>query len=177
MIKAGADYDSVDLSEQWVLDCSKGDHQCKGVGTPRYAVFMKQQGVLMHEDDYPYTKAKNPKICPDGPYWSPGYKIDDFIWTSGPKVNTDESLMMKIMEHGSILMSVIVGKGFGSFKSGVYDIEYRQVFIMNYRFLTTETNSKALYIFRCLFTTSSVKLFVVNVQIFVYHCVFRKKKK
>ena len=49
--------------------------------------------------------------------------------------------------------------------------------IMNYRFLTTETNLKALYIFRCLFTTSSVKLFVVNVQIFVYHCVFRKKEK
>ena len=52
-----------------------------------------------------------------------------------------------------------------------------QVHIINYRFLTTETNSKALYIFCCLFTTSSVKLFVVNVQIFVYHCVFRKKEK
>ena len=34
--------------------------------------------------------------------------------------------------------------------------------MINYRFLTTETNLKALYIFRCLFTTSSVKLFVVN---------------
>ena len=43
--------------------------------------------------------------------------------------------------------------------------------IMNYRFLTTETNSKALYIFRCSVTTSSVKLFLVTeltVQIFVY---------
>ena len=48
---------------------------------------------------------------------------------------------------------------------------------LKYRFLTTETNSKALYIFRCLFTTSSVKLFVVNVQIFVYNCVFWKKEK
>ena len=46
----------------------------------------------------------------------------------------------------------------------------------NYRFLTTETNLKALYIFRCLFTTSSVKLFIVNVQIFVYNRVFRKRK-
>ena len=43
--------------------------------------------------------------------------------------------------------------------------------------MTTETNLKALYIFRCLFTTSSVKLFVVNVQIFVYNCVSRKKEK
>ena len=49
--------------------------------------------------------------------------------------------------------------------------------IINYRFLTTETNLKALCIFRCLFTTSSVKLFVVNVQIFVYNCVFPKKDK
>ena len=45
-------------------------------------------------------------------------------------------------------------------------------FVINYRFLTTETNLKALYIFRCLFTTSSVKLFVVTVQIFVYKSLF-----
>jgi hypothetical protein len=54
--------------------------------------------------------------------------------------------------------------------------------IIDYRFLATETNSKALYIFRCLFTTSSVKLFVVTVQIFVYNFLFKivffgKKKK
>ena len=49
--------------------------------------------------------------------------------------------------------------------------------MINYRFLTTETNLKALYIFCCLFTTSSVKLFVVNVHIFIYTCVFRKKEK
>ena len=43
---------------------------------------------------------------------------------------------------------------------------------MNYRFLPTETNSKALYIFCCFNTTSSVKLFVVTVQIFVYKYLF-----
>ena len=51
--------------------------------------------------------------------------------------------------------------------------------VINYRFLTTETNLKASYIFRCSFKTSSVKLFVVNVQLFVYNCVvvfFRKRK-
>ena len=46
---------------------------------------------------------------------------------------------------------------------------------MNFRFLTIETNLKALYIFLCLFRTLSVKLFVVNVQIFVYDCLFGKK--
>ena len=44
--------------------------------------------------------------------------------------------------------------------------------IINFRFLTTDINLKALYIFRCFFTTSSVKLFVVNVQIFVYKFLF-----
>ena len=39
---------------------------------------------------------------------------------------------------------------------------------MNYRFLATET----LYTFRCFFTTSSVKLFVVTIQIFVYKFLF-----
>ena len=45
-------------------------------------------------------------------------------------------------------------------------------YIINYGFLTTETNLKALYIFRCYFKTSSVKLFVVTVQIFVYKFLF-----
>ena len=51
------------------------------------------------------------------------------------------------------------------------------LYITNYRFLTTKTNLKALYIFRCLFTTLSVKLFVVNVQIFVYSCLLWKMEK
>ena len=53
---------------------------------------------------------------------------------------------------------------------------------MDYRFLTTKTNLKALYIYISLFfnTTSSV---VWNdcadfcLQIFVYHCIFQKKEK
>ena len=70
--------------------------------------------------------------------------------------------------------------------------------MINYRFLTTETDLKALYIFyfllnafrlkniyifQCFLTTSSVKLLLVTtVQIFVYkvffsNCVFRKKEK
>ena len=49
--------------------------------------------------------------------------------------------------------------------------------MINYRFLTTETNSKALYIFHCFFTTSSVKLFVVAVQIFVYKFLFSFSEK
>ena len=43
--------------------------------------------------------------------------------------------------------------------------------------MTTETNLKALDIFHCLCTTSSVKLFLVNVHIFVYNRVFWEKGK
>ena len=59
----------------------------------------------------------------------------------------------------------------------IYGKANNRVNIINYRFLTTETKVKALYIFCCLFTTSSVKLFVVIVQMFVYRCVFQKKEK
>ena len=54
--------------------------------------------------------------------------------------------------------------------------------LINYRFLTTEIDLKALYIFRCFITTLSVKLFVVTLQIFVYEFLltivfFEKRNK
>ena len=55
--------------------------------------------------------------------------------------------------------------------------------VKNYKFLTTETNSKASYIYFIVFNiNSSVKLLEVTVQIFclqnfVYNCVFGKMKK
>ena len=48
----------------------------------------------------------------------------------------------------------------------------KYTYIMNYSFLKTERNLKALYIFHCLFTTSSVKLYVVTEQIFLYKFLF-----
>ena len=53
--------------------------------------------------------------------------------------------------------------------------------IINYRFLTTETNLKALYIFRCFFYNLISKAICSDctdfcLQIFVYNCVFRKKE-
>ena len=52
------------------------------------------------------------------------------------------------------------------------DVIRKNLHIINYGFLTTETNLKALYIFHCFLTTSSVKLLVVTVQIFVYKVLF-----
>jgi hypothetical protein len=50
---------------------------------------------------------------------------------------------------------------------------YRELYIINYRFLTAETNLKVIYIFHCFFATSLVKLFVVTVHISVYNFLFR----
>ena len=51
--------------------------------------------------------------------------------------------------------------------------QFCQIYIMNYRFLTTETNSKALFIYFVVL----LQLFLVTILIFVYNCVFRKKEK
>ena len=61
----------------------------------------------------------------------------------------------------------------------IYVGKQAYIYVIDYRQLKTETNLKALYIYIycCLFIASSVKLFVVKLQIFVYNCVFWKKEK
>ena len=55
--------------------------------------------------------------------------------------------------------------------------------MINYRFLTTETNLKALYIFCCCFLHNLISKAICSdctdfcLQIFVDNCVFRKKEK
>ena len=74
----------------------------------------------MHEMDYPYTDPPiaNKDDCQDGPYWSPGYKIVNFVagfdWT-------DEEIMMQIKEYGSVVMTLRVEGGFMDYESGIFD--------------------------------------------------------
>ena len=124
MIKAGADLDSTDLSEQWLLNCSPygdGNYGCDGAVPKSYAKWLPTPGVLMHEDDYPYTSgtsgSENKDDCKDGPYWNPGYKIDNFI--QGHDC-TDKEIMMQIKEYGSVVMTLRVEGGFNNYKSGVF---------------------------------------------------------
>ena len=55
--------------------------------------------------------------------------------------------------------------------------------IINYRFWTTETNLKALYIYFVIFLHNLISKAICSdctgfcLQIFVYNCVFRKKEK
>ena len=107
LIKAGADPESMDLSEQWLLNCSPYGSGCDGAWPTDYAKWIPTQGVLMLEDDYPYTASSDKTSCKDGPYWNPGYKIDNFIHKNDC---TDEEIMMQIKEHGSVVMTVVAGE-------------------------------------------------------------------
>ena len=109
MIKAGADFDSMDISEQWLLDCGPYGRGCCGTqGAPDYAKWLPTRGFLVREGDYPYTKSSNKKNCKDGPYWNPGYKIDNFIHGHDC---TDELIMKQIKEHGSVVMAIQASEG------------------------------------------------------------------
>ena len=72
----------------------------------------------MHEKDYLYTNSANKDDCQDGPYWNPGYKIDNFIQGNHC---TDKEIMMQIKEYGSVVMVVNAEGGFMNYKSGIFD--------------------------------------------------------
>jgi hypothetical protein len=131
LIKAGADLDSMDLSEQWLLNCSPsststsvdghyvgGNHGCNGAWPDAYGKWLPTRGVLMHEDDYPYTNSANKDDCKDGPYWNPGYKIDNFLHANDC---TDKEIKMQIKEYGSVVMTLVVEGGFNHYNSGVFN--------------------------------------------------------
>ena len=121
LIKAGADLDSTDLSEQWLLNCSPygdGNYGCDGAWPDAYGKWLPTRGVLMHEDDYLYTISANKDDCKDGPYWNPGYKIDNFLHANDC---TDKEIMMQIKEYGSVVMTLLVEGGFKNYNSGVFN--------------------------------------------------------
>jgi C1A family cysteine protease len=119
LIKAGADQMSTDLSEQWLLNCSPYGGGCNGAWPDAYSKWIPTRGVLMQEKDYPYTQPpiSNKEDCQDGPYWNPGYKIDNFVHGYDC---TDKEIMMQIKEYGSVVMTLRVEGGFGNYKSGVF---------------------------------------------------------
>ena len=117
LIKAGADWGSMDLSEQWLLNCSPYGSGCDGAWPDAYAKWLPTRGVLMHEDDYLYTISANKDDCKDGPYWNPGYKIKNFLHANDC---SDKMIMMLIKEYGSVVMTLLVEGGFKNYNSGVF---------------------------------------------------------
>ena len=81
MIKAGADPDSMDLSEQWSLNCIYQDYGgCGGGNAIGVAKFLISRGVLIKENDLPYEGDFMETECKEdsSPYWIPGYKLINF---------------------------------------------------------------------------------------------------
>ena len=119
LLKAGAAKASLDLSEQWLVDCKPANaNGCNGASLSTYQQYMASTGNLMHENERPY-KGSTTFQCPSGPYWSPGYKI-----TKAPTAwrATDEQIMKHIMEFGATVVGLYASdSGFGHYKKGVFD--------------------------------------------------------
>ena len=84
MIKAGADPDTMDLSEQWPLNCllPYPHSGCAGGTAGEVAEFLiKRGGVLIKESDLPYKGYYDDSGCKEdpSPYWNPGFKLINFI--------------------------------------------------------------------------------------------------
>lgn len=100
----------VDLSEQFVLNCS-GKGSCGG-GYWAYTAFTKQGGVW--EKDYPYTA--HDQYCKNVPEHP--YKIESFH-----SIQTGDISAMKaaILQHGSVGVTMSVCGSFPGYGGGIYD--------------------------------------------------------
>ena len=77
LIKAGADLDSMDLSEQWSLNCVYSYTGCAGGVAMDVGKLLISRGVLIKEEDLPYEGDASETECKEDstPYWIPGYKL------------------------------------------------------------------------------------------------------
>ena len=119
LLKAGAAAATLDLAEQWLVDCKpEGANGCNGAQLPSYQRYMAAKDHLMHENDRPY-QGKTEFQCPNGKYWSPGYKITKAPVAWRP---SDEQIMKHVMEFGATAVALYASdKGFRNYKSGVFD--------------------------------------------------------
>jgi len=124
LIKAGADPDTMDLSEQWPLNClfPYPHSGCAGGTAGEVAEFLiKRGGVLIKESDLPYKGYYDDSGCKEdpSPYWNPGFKLINFI----TYFLYDEDIMRSIMESGSVVMTVTVyrSRKWAHYAKGVFD--------------------------------------------------------
>ena len=86
LIKAGADLASMDLSEQWPLNCAYPFSGCAGGDAKEIANFLVSKGIVIKESDLPYEpwvkNDNNYNECKEdsSPYWNPGYKLISSYW-------------------------------------------------------------------------------------------------
>eukprot|EP01052_Picozoa_sp_SAG31_P049541 SAG31_NODE_10901_length_1085_cov_1.668357_1_plen_173_part_10 len=112
------------LSEQEVLDCcnsTKGPDPCWGCkgGAPIYAyLWIKKNGGVDSEADYPYTSGKNDKTktCNQIKRQTVVAKVATAVSLPRP---APEATLIEALAKGPIAISVSVSGGFRGYKKGV----------------------------------------------------------
>lgn len=138
LLKAGADLETMDTSEQFIIDCGvplKLNDGCNG-GLPHKtsALLVKLGGFTPSESDWGYAKrrrcpAENPDCEPykeaceeimskSDEWFNPGVQMTDFGYCSGKKCGP-ELLKHVIWTYGSAAVSVKANGNWGNYASGV----------------------------------------------------------
>lgn len=105
----------VQLSVQECLDCDMNNFGCWGGSLDQTFRYVKAKGIGM-EADYPYV-AKGKKVC-SVDMGKPRVKIDGFKRISF-KCHSEASLMRAVVQQ-PIVVEVVVGYRFSTYKKGIY---------------------------------------------------------
>jgi len=122
MVKAGATFKGLDLSEQELVDCGYNGQAMKGCNGAGIAVYTdwfikKRGGQGAHENTYPY-KAKR-KSCPSKlTVYKTGKKISAFVEVEKAG---EKRIMQTIAKYGSAIVGMRASdNSFGNYKKGIY---------------------------------------------------------
>jgi len=138
MIKAGAPFVGLDLSEQFLVDCAYQTamqmdplnpmvNGCKGAQPHAYSLwFQWAGGISAHEGDYPYLNEAPLLHCDKawGLQWNSGAKVvqsfDDY-YTNDDYVTDEEKIKRLLVVHGAVMSVLHIDTSFYNYASGVYD--------------------------------------------------------
>jgi hypothetical protein len=124
MLKAGARYNGLDLSEQYLIDCGYNGasmNGCNGAHTDAYGPFFAStlNGQSPHEFNYPYLN-RNPNLaCPSN---TTTYNSGAYVQT--PLVDSfcnENKLMTLVSTYGAAMTAIYASDpGFKNYASGVF---------------------------------------------------------
>ncbi len=125
---------SSDLSEQYIISCTKESYGCNTGGTEshqyhcctvppgEYAQDGEVGGVL--EADFPFQCTSKPDTPPcEGPYDRP-YCIDgwDYVYVEGgERLPSVDDIKQAIFDYGPVSASVVWNKSFSGYRKGIFD--------------------------------------------------------
>jgi cathepsin L len=126
MLKAGARFNGLDLSEQYLIDCGYNPNNCmsgcNGACPSKYINFFATtlQGQSVHEVDYPYLD-RSPKLsCPTG---KSIYNSGAYVATPLPDYYcSEDKLKTLVATKGAVVVGIYASdRSFNNYAGGVYD--------------------------------------------------------